>query len=188
MGSNAGDRKAKLSEAIEAIGALPCTTVEAVSSIVETEPVGCFDGRCACQDDYPDGRCATPVTGFAGLGAGVMPGKTDDLRGFAAGRKFLNCCVRIRTAIPPHRLLEAVKEIERKLGRTNGEIRKNEKGERVYSDRPIDIDILTYGRRHINRPDLQIPHPRMLERDFVMRPLREIATNLPEMSQNGANK
>ena len=47
-----------------------------------------------------------------------------------------------------------------------------------YADRPIDIDILFYGRLHINEPDLQIPHPLISQRDFVLRPLREICDDL----------
>lgn len=194
LGSNLGDREANLRQAVEAIDALPCTAVEAVSRIIETEPEGCFAGRCATPGDDSAGRCATPATGSDGLGAGVMRGKGAGRSSAGTGKstactdealqgRFLNCCVKIRTAMTPHRLLEAVKEIERRLGRENEGIRKNEKGERIYSDRPIDIDILLYGKRHINEPDLQIPHPRMHEREFVMRPLREIATKQAEMSQ-----
>lgn len=136
LGSNMGDREGNLRRAIEAIGQLPCTSVEAVSSIIETEPDG----------EWERGK---------------------------EGR-FLNCCIRIGTGIPPRRLLRMVKEIETAMGRTQRPIKKNEEGRRIYSDRPIDIDILLYGRRVVNDPDLQIPHPRMTERDFVMLPLREI--------------
>ena len=44
----------------------------------------------------------------------------------------------------------------------------------IYHDRPIDIDILLYDDITVNEPDLQIPHPLMHERDFVMIPLREV--------------
>ena len=47
-------------------------------------------------------------------------------------------------------------------------------GRRIYHDRPIDIDILLYGDERIDLPDLQIPHPLMRQRDFIMRPLNEI--------------
>ena len=47
-------------------------------------------------------------------------------------------------------------------------------GRRIYSSRPIDIDILLYGDETLNTPDLIIPHPRMKERDFVLIPLHEI--------------
>lgn len=48
-----------------------------------------------------------------------------------------------------------------------------------YSDRPIDIDILLYDDLRLSTPELTIPHPRMLQRDFVLRPLREILRSLP---------
>ena len=48
-----------------------------------------------------------------------------------------------------------------------------------YSDRPIDIDILLYDDLRLSTPELIIPHPRMLQRDFVLRPLREILRSLP---------
>lgn len=145
LGSNMGERRDNLHKAIEAIDGLPCTIVEAVSGIVETEAEGKWD--------------AVSESG---------PGK------------FLNCCVRIDTSVSPHRLLKMIKKIEADLGRPAGVIRRDGSGGRIYSDRPIDIDILLYGRRRIDTPALQIPHPRMFERDFVMRPLREIAVKLPE--------
>lgn len=148
LGSNMGDRADNMRKAIAAVGELPCTIVEAVSGMIETEAEGEWD-RAA------DGR---------------KPGS------------FLNCCVRIETAVRPERLLAMVKKIEKDLGRDSERIRMNEKGERIYSDRPIDIDILLYGRRRINTPALQIPHPRMQERDFVMIPLGEIAEGAVGMS------
>lgn len=87
--------------------------------------------------------------------------------------KFLNCCVRISTSLSPDGLLDAVKGIEKELGR-EGEPEFNAFGKRVYSDRPIDIDILLYGNLRISTDRLQIPHPRMEEREFVMKPLKEI--------------
>ena len=88
--------------------------------------------------------------------------------GFESANRFLNMCVRLLTALQPAELLEATKQIERELGRTQ----KSVDGQ--YHDRPIDIDILLFDDMHINEPDLVIPHPLMLERDFVMIPLREI--------------
>lgn len=90
------------------------------------------------------------------------------------GAPFRNCCIKITTAIEPLRLLAFLKEIERLLGRTREGIELDRDGSRIYHDRPVDIDILLYGRRHIDLPQLKIPHPRMQERDFVMVPLREI--------------
>ena len=74
-------------------------------------------------------------------------------------------------------ILETCKDIERKLGRT-GEPQYDERGERIYTDRTIDIDILLFGDNRIDCDELTVPHKLMYERDFVMRPLREILTSL----------
>lgn len=87
--------------------------------------------------------------------------------GFASEHRFLNAVALFCTTLTPRELLTATQDIERQLGR-------REKSNGTYHDRPIDIDILLYGDAVIDEPDLKIPHPRMQERDFVMRPLREI--------------
>ena len=89
------------------------------------------------------------------------------------GPDFLNCVVRYRTARQPHTLLRICKRIERAMGRRDAP-EYDAEGRRIYHDRPIDIDILLYGDERIDTPDLQVPHPLMQQRDFVMRPLREI--------------
>ncbi|TCR70173.1 2-amino-4-hydroxy-6-hydroxymethyldihydropteridine diphosphokinase [Bosea sp. BK604] len=82
---------------------------------------------------------------------------------------FLNMAVLIETALSPGELLELCLEIERERGR-----------ERLvrWGPRTLDIDILTYGEEAIDRPGLQIPHPRIAERAFVLTPLNEIAPHL----------
>lgn len=89
------------------------------------------------------------------------------------GADFLNCVVRYRTARRPRTLLRICKRIERAMGRRET-LEYDAEGRRIYHDRPIDIDILLYGDERVNTPDLQIPHPLMRERDFIMRPLEEI--------------
>ena len=74
-------------------------------------------------------------------------------------------------------ILEICKDIERKMGRTEPP-KYDEKGERIYASRPIDIDILLLGDNRIDCPELTVPHRMMYERDFVMIPLREILTSL----------
>ena len=89
--------------------------------------------------------------------------------GFESEHRFLNgviCCV---TPLTPRQLLEATQQIERELGRN-----KKTSATRNYTDRPIDIDILLYDDLTVDEPDLQIPHPLMQQRDFVMNPLHEI--------------
>ncbi|MDD5156026.1 MAG: 2-amino-4-hydroxy-6-hydroxymethyldihydropteridine diphosphokinase [Candidatus Omnitrophica bacterium] len=80
--------------------------------------------------------------------------------------KFLNAALKINTKIPPLKLLRELKKIEKELGRVES-VR--------WGPRTIDLDILFYGDKIINRKDLVIPHPRIFERDFVMKPLSEIA-------------
>ncbi|MBI4266939.1 MAG: 2-amino-4-hydroxy-6-hydroxymethyldihydropteridine diphosphokinase [Chloroflexi bacterium] len=79
--------------------------------------------------------------------------------------RFLNMVCQAFTTLSPEVLLSLVKGIESKMGRTSGS------GE----PRSIDIDILLYGDRVVNTPDLVIPHPRLAERAFVLIPLAEIA-------------
>ena len=96
--------------------------------------------------------------------------------GFESSNKFLNAVVCCETTLTPHQLLGATQQIERDMGRTT----KSAKGKTAkpkYTDRPIDIDILLYDDITLDEPDLKIPHPLMLQRDFVMIPLREIRDN-----------
>ncbi len=116
----------------------------------------------------------TSVTGMSDLLETEAEGEWKD--GQQKG-KFLNCCVEITTAIPPQRLLEELKKIEKALGRHNEGKVFTPQGHRLYADRPVDIDILLYGRRKIKTENLEIPHPRMQERAFVMIPLKQIKTN-----------
>jgi 2-amino-4-hydroxy-6-hydroxymethyldihydropteridine pyrophosphokinase len=88
--------------------------------------------------------------------------------GFSSPNKFINACVCCHTALTPHQVLVATQRIERELGRMS----KSVDGE--YHDRIIDIDILLYDDLVVDEPGLQIPHPHMHEREFVLRPLREI--------------
>ena len=89
--------------------------------------------------------------------------------GFAGQGPFLNSVLEISTNVPPHELLGGVKELEKRLGRLPGA---------RYGPRLIDIDILLYGRETVDLPDLQIPHPRLHQRAFVLVPLAEIAPEL----------
>lgn len=88
--------------------------------------------------------------------------------GFSSPNDFINACILVETPLAPQQLLETTQHIERQMGRTG----KSINGE--YQDRIIDIDILLYDDLHVNQPDLQIPHPLMEQRDFVMTPLKEI--------------
>ncbi len=99
--------------------------------------------------------------------------ETEPVGGPAQG-KFLNGVIKIETKLSPRKLLYALQNIENKLKR----IRTVKNGPRT-----IDLDILLYGSETVAEDDLMIPHPRMFEREFVMRPLLEIEPEI-ELGKN----
>lgn len=82
-------------------------------------------------------------------------------------RSYINLVVKISTTLEARGLLERCQEIEQKLGREASDIR--------WGPRVVDLDILTFDSEKISEPDLEIPHPRMTTRRFVLVPLMEIA-------------
>ena len=96
--------------------------------------------------------------------------ETDPVGGEAQG-KFLNGAIQIDTDLMPLDLLAQLKMIERRLGRV--------KSEEINAPRTLDLDILFYDDVVIVQgKSLAIPHPRLAERSFVLKPLLEIAPNL----------
>lgn len=100
--------------------------------------------------------------------------------GFAGG-KFLNAAVLYRISRPDVpaevaalKVLDKVKAVERQMGRTDAP-EYDGAGNRIYHSRVIDIDILFYGSERVDCEKLTIPHKGILDRPFVMLPLREIA-------------
>ncbi len=89
---------------------------------------------------------------------------------------FLNSVLEAETNLPPRELLRRMREIEAAMGSK----KPFAKGPRL-----IDLDILLFGKETINTPDLQVPHPRMLERLFVLVPLAEIAPTYHHPSWKG---
>ena len=126
LGTNLGNRKRNIREAIEKIG----------------EQIGVVDRQSALYETKP--------------------------WGYSSPNDFINSCVLVLTTMAPRQVLEAAQRIEREMGRTL----KSVDGE--YHDRIIDIDILMIDDLVINEPDLHVPQPLMEERDFVMKPLKEI--------------
>ena len=128
IGSNMGDRKKKLKEALKLLDNNPGINILKISSLYETEPLYMED-----QDS------------------------------------FYNIAVKIRVInkMGPFELLGLIKGIEYHMGRKKGEVR--------YGPRPIDVDILYFGCEKIKSDILQIPHPRIIERKFVLLPLSEIS-------------
>lgn len=102
--------------------------------------------------------------------------------GFESPNAFLNLCVRYKVDRRSEdalqdclRILQRIKAIEEKLGR-DLKVEYDATGNRLYHDRPIDIDILFLGDIRCSSTLVTVPHPRIGERDFVLRPLRQIAT------------
>ena len=90
-------------------------------------------------------------------------------QGFRNQPPFYNTVCRIATRLTPFELMEQLLVIEAAIGRR-----------RIFRNAPrvLDMDILLFGCRVLNSPPLVLPHPRMVEREFVLRPLADIAPNL----------
>ena len=92
--------------------------------------------------------------------------------GFTSEHTFLNAACAVETSLNPYELLSVTQDIEKNLGR------KHKSVDHHYADRLIDIDILFFDQIIIHETDLQIPHPLLTKRDFVLKPLVEIAPDL----------
>jgi len=86
--------------------------------------------------------------------------------GYTEQDRFLNGAAELETGLGPAELLDELKRIEQELGRRTT-VR--------WGPRTIDLDLVLYGDRIVDEPGLQVPHPRMAERAFVLAPLAEIA-------------
>jgi 2-amino-4-hydroxy-6-hydroxymethyldihydropteridine diphosphokinase len=84
---------------------------------------------------------------------------------------FINGAAEVRTSLEPLELLAAVKQIEQDLGRTDTY---------RWGPRVIDLDLLLFGDRVVKDDRLNLPHPHILDRPFVLEPLREIAPEVVE--------
>lgn len=89
--------------------------------------------------------------------------------GYVRHDAFINAALHATTPMKPLELLEALQAIETEMGRRPGV---------QYGPRPIDLDLLFYGAIQMDSHMLTIPHPRIAERAFVLKPLAEIAPNL----------
>jgi 2-amino-4-hydroxy-6-hydroxymethyldihydropteridine diphosphokinase len=130
LGSNLGDRYARLTHAVEALRKIHEQGDFLVSSFHETEPDNC-------------------------------PPKSP---------KFLNAVLELETSLEPQALLGRLQSLEREAGRSEKH--------GFHTPRTLDLDILYYGTTILDTPGLQLPHPRMTERPFVMTPLAEIRPDL----------
>ena len=96
--------------------------------------------------------------------------------GFAAQPRFVNAVVSLETELEPQALLQALMGIEREFGRDRSAGIPNR-------PRTLDLDILLLGDLKIREPGLEVPHPRLGERAFVLVPLDEVASNVLDVSR-----
>lgn len=126
LGSNLGDSRRILRDALRTLDEKPCIQITAQSQLYKTAPIG---------PPQPD---------------------------------FWNCCALLQTTLSPELLLKQLLQIETHFGR----VRRERWGPRL-----LDLDLLLVDDLVLTTPTLQIPHPRMWERAFVLIPLAEIAAS-----------
>jgi 2-amino-4-hydroxy-6-hydroxymethyldihydropteridine diphosphokinase len=90
--------------------------------------------------------------------------------GYEDQPRFLNGAAALRTELAPRALLEQLQDVERQLGRDRSGPR--------FGPRTIDLDLLLYGDATVDEPGLQVPHPRLAVRRFVLEPLAELDEGL----------
>ncbi|WP_116366275.1 2-amino-4-hydroxy-6-hydroxymethyldihydropteridine diphosphokinase [Parahaliea mediterranea] len=119
--------------------------------------------------DDPERQLQDAVAALARLPhsrlAAASPVYRSEPLGPAGQNDYLNAVVALITELQPLALLDALQAIEDTQGRVRGE---------RWGPRCIDLDILLYGDQRINEPRLQVPHPAMAERNFVLVPLTDI--------------
>ncbi|HXG76790.1 MAG TPA: 2-amino-4-hydroxy-6-hydroxymethyldihydropteridine diphosphokinase [Gaiellaceae bacterium] len=98
--------------------------------------------------------------------AAVSSLRETDPVGPLAQPDFLNGAALLETSLSPRELLDALLEIERRLGRVRDGTR--------WGPRTIDLDLLLYGEQVVEEPGLRVPHPRLHERRFALEPLAEL--------------
>jgi 2-amino-4-hydroxy-6-hydroxymethyldihydropteridine diphosphokinase len=85
--------------------------------------------------------------------------------------RFVNAAAELETSLGPRELLERLLEVERSLGRDRTR-------EERWGPRTVDLDLLLYGDETVGEPGLEVPHPRLAERAFVLQPLVELDPGL----------
>ena len=123
--------------------------------------------------DRRDNLYRAVVALTAGTGGSVVSHIVEsDPWGFESDSRFMNIGLWFNSDIDPHMMLDRIHDIERRLGSA-----AHRDGDGNYIDRLVDIDIVAIDERVIDTPTLQVPHPHLVERDFFLRPMMELAPN-----------
>lgn len=104
-----------------------------------------------------------------GCRARISPAIETEPWGFVSYHPFINIVIEVDWEGTPHALLQKLKNVERSIDPSP---HRNTSG--AYIDRRIDIDLIALGDEIVNDPTLTLPHPRMLEREFVTTPLKSL--------------
>lgn len=119
---------------------------------------------------------ARAIPMICGMAQAALEGRSSDYATPPWGQedqaRFVNACIAIDTPLNPLTLLEVLHKVERRFGRDRSR-------ETRWGPRTLDLDLLAYEDAEIDRSDLQVPHPRLFERAFVLVPLMEIAPDRP---------
>jgi 2-amino-4-hydroxy-6-hydroxymethyldihydropteridine diphosphokinase len=111
------------------------------------------------------------IAHICGMTQGVLKARSSDYStppwGDEQQAPFINACIEIETGLDPHALLFTLHKIESKFGRDRAR-------ERRWGPRTLDLDLIAYDDVAMQKPELTLPHPRALERAFVLVPLAEI--------------
>jgi len=118
------------------------------------------------------GRTITLINKLVGTVTATSSVYETEAWGYESQNSYLNQALSVDTTHSPIELLHITQEIERNLGRSSKSING------VYTDRPIDIDILFYADEIVNMPELIIPHQHIAARRFVLEPMNELAPDL----------
>jgi len=126
----------------------------------QNDPAAQLAAAMLALDDFPDTRVQL-----------CSPFYRSEPMGPVAQPDFVNAVAGLLTCLSPHALLARLQALEVGAGRRREQ-------EQRWGPRPLDLDILTYGMQRIDEPGLQIPHPGIHERNFVLLPLLAVAPEL----------
>jgi 2-amino-4-hydroxy-6-hydroxymethyldihydropteridine diphosphokinase len=153
------------------------STAERFRGVVQRGGLDAVSGLLGLGSNVGDRRAQlqAAVQALPGVGVNVLACSstydTDPVGEVLEQPSFLNACVRVETALAPLALLDAVKELERALGRAHG---GRSKSAQRHGPRAIDIDVLLLGQLELRHERMSLPHEQLLSRRFVLIPALEL--------------